>query len=214
MVTELFGNAALWPAEQIINRIIETDDHAQKLISNFDGKVVQVNVTQPNFPIRVNFESHKMRLTSIASADFELAVDATVTASATTLSNLLLTDSSKRSLVSDDLTIEGDTHLVQDLFTAMNKLDIEWEDLLSPVLGDIGTNQLSEFFNSASDWLDDSRSRMKRNVDDYLKEEAKLFPSTVDLENWQSRLDQLRLRIDRSEARIQRLSAQFDSESN
>ncbi len=214
MVTELFGNAALWPAEQIINRIIETDDHAQKLISNFDGRVVQVNVTQPTFPIRVNFESHKMRLTSIASADFELAVDATVTASATTLSNLLLTDSSKRSLVSDDLTIEGDTQLVQDLFTAMNKLDIEWEDLLSPVLGDIGTNQLSEFFNSASDWLDDSRSRMKRNVDDYLKEEAKLFPSAVELENWQSRLDQLKLRIDRSEARIQRLSAQFDSESN
>ena len=214
MVTELLGNAALWPAEQIVNQVIDSDKHFHSLIAQFEGKALQVQVTLPPFPIRLSFNECRIRLSAIDSEQFDLGFDAKVTASASAFSQFMLTDSAKRSLVSDDLKIEGDTQFVQDLFIAMNQMDIQWEDLFSPLLGDIGTHQLSQIFDNASSWLSEGRSRMQQNVDDYLKEEARIFPSTIELGNFKDSLDELRLRIDRTEARIGQLRASLEQKTS
>ena len=220
MVTELIGNAALWPAEQVINRLIGSDQHLQTLLKKFEGKAIQIQVLQPKFavqlsssasslpstfPIRISFGAREIHLTAIDSTEYSLTVDAQVSASASTFSRLLLEDHATRPLVSRDLDIKGDTQLVQDMFTAMNQLDVEWEDLLSPMLGDVGTHQLSQFLANANRWLAESRTRMSQNVDDYLKEETKIFPTTIEVENFNNGLDALKLRIDRAEARVKSL---------
>ncbi len=220
VVTELIGNAALWPAEQLINRLIGSDQHLLSLLKKFAGKAIQVQVLQPDFaaqlptsisplpstfPIRIGFDAREIHLAAIDSIEYSLAVDAQVSASASTFSRLLLEDHSRRSLVSENLKIEGDTELVQDIFTAMNQLDVEWEDVLPPMLGDVVTHQFSQFLANANGWLAQNRTRMLQNVDDYLKEEIQVFPTAIEVENFKSSLDALRLRIDRAEAQVANL---------
>lgn len=204
---EVLGNVALWPAQQLINAVIQGDPHAQGEIYAFAGKAIQINASTPALPIRIVVEERQLRLTAIDSAQFDLPVDATIKGPVNKLLEQLLAESPRQPIVGGDVIVEGDVQLVQDLFATVKKLDIEWQDYLSPVLGDVLTHQVGQTMTETRNWAADSRRRVQTSVDDYLKEEAKLFPHEQAVQNFQDDIDELKLRLDRIKARVDRLNS-------
>ncbi len=87
----------------------------------------------------------------------------------------------------------------------IESLDINWQDYLAPILGDVLSNELGEVERSAKDWGRSAGGSMRRNVRDYLSEEARLVPTALEVDSFSNRLDHLRLGIDRLEAKTELL---------
>ena len=94
---------------------------------------------------------------------------------------------------------------MQDLQMTIESLDIDWQDYLAPILGDVLSNELGEVERSAKGWGQSAGSSMRRNVRDYLSEEARLVPTALEVDSFSNRLDHLRLGIDRLEAKTELL---------
>jgi ubiquinone biosynthesis protein UbiJ len=89
-------------------------------------------------------------------------------------------------------------------------MDVDWEDYLAPLLGDVVTNEISQLGGNAREWSHQARKNIRRNVGDYLKEESQLFPHSDQLDSFSEELDHLRLRIDRVKAKADRLYQRLD----
>lgn len=202
---EVLGNVALWPAQQLINTVIQGDAHVQDQLRAFSGKAIQINPSSPALPLRIVVEDQQLRLTAIDSQQYALEVDATIRGPVSKLLEQLFAESPRQPLVGGEVEVEGDVQLVQDLLAAVKYLDIDWQDHLSPVLGDVFTHQLGQALTGTRAWATGSADRVHASIDDYLKEEAKLFPHEQALRNFQDDLDAIKLRLDRIHARVDRL---------
>lgn len=208
---ELIGSVALWPAEQLINAAIAADDHVSKKVSRFAGKSIQVSSKSPRAHLRIVFETGSVRMSAIDSEAYGLPVDATIRGTAANLLQQTFTDSAGLPLAGNEVDLSGDVQLVQDLFSAIKSLDVDWQDYLAPVAGDLITQQLGETIEQAADWGQDSKNRLQSSLDTYLKEEIRAFPSNQQLQNFSDDLDQLRLRTDRLAARLKLLNSRLQT---
>ncbi len=184
--------------------MIKRDQYIANKLIDFDGKCIAVRSSQPSFSLTLRFEDNALKLSAIDSQTAGLKPDASIAAKAGDLLSLLQ-PSNKRALADTALTISGDAALAQDLYQLVNSLDIDWQDYLTPLLGDILSNELGKFANATKAWGSDVSSSAQSNLRDYLSEEARLVPTKPEIDNFAHRIDQLRLQIDRATARSEHL---------
>ena len=214
-MNQFFGSLALAPIEKILNAIIDRDPHIAKKFSAFDSKCIEVISSSPTFTLNLRFEDGAIKLSAIDSQTLGIEADATISGSAEKLLNLLVTSSDRRAMADAGITISGDATLIQDLHMTIESLDVDWQDYLAPILGDVISHELGEIDRHARDWSKSAGSNMRRNIRDYLTEEARLAPGALEVDSFSNRLDQLRLGIDRATARTKlierRLSLLLDA---
>ena len=210
----MLTSLALWPAEHLLNQLIRSDEHLARQLQPFAGKSVEVRSHKPSLSLVLRIESGALRLSGVDASTLGIAPDASIEGDASELLQLLLGDEKSRPLANRKLTISGDTEFFQELYQRLHALDLRWDDYLAPLLGDVLTEQASQMQHKASDLARDTGTRVKRNVEDFLKEEARLVPHEYALEDFQRNLDALKLQIDRSEARMRQLQARLERVSD
>jgi len=199
----------LLPAEKLLNRLLTQDAHILKKLQPFTGKTLEVCSLIPTATLRINFQEQRVRLSSLDASALQLQADATVSGKASDLISLLLNPDSAP-LANKALTISGDALFIQDLFSTLNSLDIDWRDLLTPIFGDILTQELGQMEAQARHWSADAKINLQRSVDEYLKEEIRLVPDTEEVARFSDALDQLKMALDRANARALLLQARMD----
>lgn len=200
---------ALWPAEQLLNQLLQSDQHMARQLLPFAGKNIELRSHRPGINMVIRIEKDAIRLSGVDAATLGVTPDASIEGEASELLKLLLANESSRALANRQLTISGDTEFFQEFYQRLHALDLRWDDLLAPLLGDVVTEQASQMQQQASDLAKDTGVRLKRNVEDFLKEEARLVPHEYALEQFQQELDALKFQIDRAEARTKRLEARL-----
>ena len=205
MANPLFGILALTPVEQAINFLIQDDPHLADLIEPFASKSLEVETRQPAITFTVLFESGRIRLSSLESAMSDWHPDAKVRAPASALLSMLTADAGSRRLVNPELELSGDVEWIQALLRALHRADIQWRDLLGATLGDSLSSQLISLFEASSDWAGQSNTRLRRNLEDYLKEEIRVVPGHHEADRFAEQLHDLRLQLDRIAARAHAL---------
>jgi ubiquinone biosynthesis protein UbiJ len=91
---------------------------------------------------------------------------------------------------------------VQQLQSLLVELDIDREFQLSRLIGNLPTSVISSSFNQVTDFARESGSRFKQNPQDYLAEESTLLPRAHEREAFYSAINELALRVDRLQARV------------
>lgn len=204
-MNQLLGSAALWPIEFAINQFVKSDLHLQSIVQKFDDQLLEIHTTSPNAYICIHFANSGIRLSAISSDDLGVIATASVSAKATSLLSLLFSTSDSTALSNPELEISGDAHFVHAIFQSLNNLDLRWDDILAPWLGDHSTHLVKTSSDSINQWSRQSRASISATVSDYLNEESRLLPARARLDQFNDRMDELKLRIDRAKARIQRL---------
>ncbi|MCC5858903.1 MAG: SCP2 sterol-binding domain-containing protein [Ectothiorhodospiraceae bacterium] len=102
----------------------------------------------------------------------------------------------------------GDLGLVRDVRTLFARLDVDWEEQLSGLLGDVPAHQLGRLARGSWQQFNEARHTLERNLGEYLTEEQRLLPSPPEVDIYLSAIDRLREDTDRLEARIRRLERQ------
>ena len=208
-MNQFLGSLALLPVEKILNAIVRRDPHIAKKLVAFDSKCIEVVSLRPDFSVSIRFEDDTIKLSAIDTQTLGIQADATITGNAENLLSLLTKKSNQRALADAAIDISGDATLVKDLHVTIESLDVDWQDYLAPILGDVLSNELGEIQSNARDWSKSTGTSMHRSVRDYLSEEARLVPSELEVDSFSNRLDQLRLSIDRVAAKTELLKRRY-----
>ena len=198
--------------ETAINAWLKLDDEALPRFSELEGKIIRFHVAglelnlyfmpsasgiqvMGNYPLTVD--------QSDGSEDEETAeVDATIHGSPIALIKLSTSKNAGATLLDSDVEIDGDMRVAEKFSEILREVDIDWEELLSKLVGDIFAYRTGEAVRTASGWLKDSAEAIKLNTGEYISEESGLSPADAEVKAFMDDVDEIRMSIDRLEARI------------
>lgn len=108
-------------------------------------------------------------------------------------------------LFGGEVTITGDVELGQRFKAILDGLEVDWEEHLSHLVGDVVAHQLGNLARGFAAWGRKSLGSLARDTGEYLQEERGWLPHRYGVDDWLTEVDLLRSDVDRMEARVQRL---------
>lgn len=128
--------------------------------------------------------------------------DTTIKGAPITLMRLGTSSNSGKTLLETDASIEGNTQLGAEFSRILGEVDIDWENLLSQFVGDSVAYQTGQLVAGSAKWLKEQQQSLQSETTEYLTEEAQLTPAEAEINHYLDQVDELRMSVDRLEARI------------
>ena len=198
------------PLQIAINRYLDYDPEVPKQLEKMQGKVVALNFKPLDIQLFIHITRDGLDICDEASTE----PDTTITGSPLALAMMGLNKSATSSLFSGDVVIEGDTELGTKFQKFLENIEVDWEEPLSAITGDVIAHQAGNFVKDLSAWIQETTKTNALNTAEYFREEQQMLPSTFEEERFKKEVDDLRLSTDRLEAKIQRLAAQHHEIAN
>jgi ubiquinone biosynthesis protein UbiJ len=104
-----------------------------------------------------------------------------------------------------EIKVEGDVAVGRELQTILARLDIDWEELGSRIVGDAAARQIGCFWRGLRGWRRQTGATLRRDGVEYLQQELRALPSRAAVEQYLNAVDALREDADRLTARLERL---------
>ena len=128
--------------------------------------------------------------------------DTTIKGAPMTLMHLGASTHSGKALLDSNASIEGDTHLGAEFSRILSEIDIDWEDIMSQLVGDSIAYQAGQLVSGSTNWLKEKHQTIQSKTTEYLTEDAQLTPAEAEVNHYLDQVDELRMSVDRLEARI------------
>ena len=109
----------------------------------------------------------------------------------------------------NNIRFEGNVAIGQKFAQLFGELNIDWEEALSDVMGDIFAHRTANATRHAGNWLKEVLVTTQENITEYLQEELQVTPATIELENFYDDLADLRADSVRLLARFNNLEEQL-----
>ncbi|WP_456415482.1 ubiquinone biosynthesis accessory factor UbiJ [Thiolapillus sp.] len=200
---------ALESLERGINALLQLDPLARKKLARRHGKVIGIHLRGPETTIYfIPDQQGYLQLFN----QIEGEPDALLSGSPLDLLRSGDKERGSRQLFAGHVSITGDTGLAHDFGATLGGLEIDWEEQLSKITGDILAHQIGDAVRKAGHWIRNTSSRMEADLGEYLTSEARLLPHPLEVEDFIARVDELREHTDRLEARIRLLQRQLQGE--
>ena len=190
--------AVLASIETSLNAWLALDGETLDKFIDMQGKVICLHIS--GLDLNLYFLPDQQNIAVMGN--YEGEPDTTITGSPMALMRLGVSENSGKILLESDASIEGDTHLGAEFSRILGEVDIDWEELLSKLVGDVVAHHAGQVTSSGFEWLQESLEAMKLNTSEYISEEAKLTPAEAEINYYLNQVDDLRMGVDRLEAKI------------
>jgi ubiquinone biosynthesis protein UbiJ len=190
--------------EKALKRYLALDPESSKRLLALQGKTVTLALKAPSLCFQLSFQENTVYL----RADDFLPAELTIRGTPLNLLSLALSRDKKQHFFSETVVIEGDAELGQQIVDLFDQLDIDWEEYLSHLMGDLPAHQLGRFTKRFFAWGKEAEASLMQNLNEYVHEEKLWFPPAEALENFFRDIDELRLDVDRLEAKVRLLQAE------
>lgn len=187
--------------EAALNRYLSLDPRAAQRMGAMQGRVIGVAVEQLGLRIYLLPGADGVQVLGRS----EQAADTVLHASPWALWQLARGDEAAPMMLRQEIRIEGDTQLGQQFRTVLEDLDIDWEEHLSRVLGDVLAHQIGRGFRAGRRWSADTARTLEQDLSEYLQEELRVLPAEPEVQAFMDDVDRMRADVDRLEARLRRL---------
>lgn len=107
----------------------------------------------------------------------------------------------------DGIRLEGEGEIAQDFRDFLTTLDIDWEELLSRVVGDVPARLMMRTLEECRQVARNFNAAAEGNARDYLHEESELLPRASELDRFVREVDRLRDDLERLELRLDRIQS-------
>jgi ubiquinone biosynthesis protein UbiJ len=194
-----FQVVALEALERALNRLLALDPVARRRLAGLHGRVVRIDLRGPG--IQLNFvPAHDGRLRLLGNIEHE--PDCILYGSPVDLIRAGDRSSGHAQLFAGHVQIAGDTEVAHRFSEALAGIDIDWEEQLSHLTGDITAHEIGRSLRAAAREGRRIGQSARDNLSEYLTEEARLLPHRFEVEDFLEDVDDLRDAVDRLEARI------------
>jgi ubiquinone biosynthesis protein UbiJ len=184
------------------NRLLAFDEVALRGCLEMQGHCIAIDITDLDFQLYCHPGDWGIRLSRTPPAR---DVDATISGRLMALVNLAAVDDKVSTSIQGRISFNGDVSLAQKMQKILAGLDIDWEEALAQHSGDVLAFQIHQRARNLGAWLRQSADSLLQTSSEYLREEARLSPTSVEFDVFQSRLGELRHDVARSEIRLQQL---------
>ena len=187
--------------ENAFNQYLSLDPEALPRFESMEGKVIGIEILGLNESVYLFPGADGIMVMS----DFDGEADATISGSPVALAKLGVAVDAASIMFSGEVKISGDTRLGNQFKKILSQLNIDWEEQLSNIVGDVAAHQVGNAVRSFSKWFKRSKQSLELDVGEYLQEESRLIPTNAELNKFIKDVDVLREGVDRLQAHIDRL---------
>jgi len=194
--------------EQAINRYIELDpDFSQKLTPLY-GSIIEVQLSGLGLGLFLRTDAKGI----ICQGDFDGESDCCIKGTPIGLMKMTLGEkgSQTKGLFSGEVEITGDIQLGQKMKQVLDSIEIDWEEHVSHIVGDVAAYRLGQVVKQGNSWFKESAQQIRENIRDYFIYESEDVPQPAEVNGYVSQVDNLRDDVARAEARIQKIHQNLD----
>ncbi len=203
--TTMLPQAALAALEAAVNAGLALDPETVTRLAALSGKVIAVELEGAGVTLFLLPGREGLRLMGRYDGEADTKL------SGTPLALLRLRGGQPgEGLFSGDVKIHGDVELGRRMQRILGELDIDWEEHLSHLAGDVVAHQLGNLARGAMRWGRRAAENLQRDMVDYVQEERRDLPSKGELDEFLAAVDTLRSDLDRLTARIDRVQRQHN----
>lgn len=185
--------------EEVGNRALRFDPQTCRRLAELDGRIIRLRVLRPPLePLDILLAPSEAGLRRVHESA-EAAV--TISASSVVFARLAM----GRPLAAGEIQLSGDVALGQAFQRILENLQIDWEEALSRLTGDVVAHQFARAARHAAQWSQHASDTVQRDAAEYLQEEVRLLATRPDVENFLDAVDRLRADAERLAKRLDRL---------
>ena len=179
--------------QRTINSQLESDAEAAELIKALGGRVLAIELQGTG--INLFFHADKAEL--VVSAEHSGEVATWIRGTPAALFGMAKPDMAKPDWVNTDskVIIEGDASLVRDFESLMKRLDFDWEEKVSSILGDVVAHQLGQAARTLSGFAKKiselGRDAGRSGLQDIAAKQAGNFTSRSDFSEFRQAVESL-----------------------
>jgi ubiquinone biosynthesis protein UbiJ len=205
-IAQTLKTTALGGLETALNRGLRLDPATLERLAALSGKVIEIRLR----PFDLNFYLLPGPAGIGLAARLDRAPDTVFSGTPLGLLRGALTRSERKELFADDLRIEGDIDTGRRLKAVLDAIDIDWEEQLSRLVGDVAAHQIGNLARGLGRWSREAGANLVDDVDEYLHEEGRLMPSRAEIEAFLTAVDVLPTDTDRLQQRVDRAQQRLD----
>lgn len=192
---------ALPAIEKILNHYLKLDPETKTRLAVLDKKVILLQLEPIALKIYWLFTPDSVFLVNA----YEGPVDVTLKGSILDFLRFGVNMNDQHAAFTGNISTTGNLDTAQDFKELFANLEIDWEEQLSHVTGDVVAHQIGNVFRAIKNWAQQSRNTLQRDITEYIQEEARWLPPREELQHFFMDVDKLRDDVERLELRINKL---------
>lgn len=184
--------------EGIANRLLRLDPETLRRLGEMEGKVIRLDLGEADRALTL------FVLPSAQGLRFERehsgAPHVTLRGAVPVFARLARTG-----IAAGELQISGDIDLGSRFKRILEEIDLDWEEPLSRVVGDVAAHRIGQTARAILAWGKEAANHLARDTAEYLQEESRILAPRMRVEEFLKSVDGLRLDADRLQKRIEQL---------
>jgi len=193
-------NALLQLIQTALNTYLHLDPESPLRLQGLDGKVATIEFLPFHLRFQCVFADAKIRI----QTDELLVSDVIICGTPLQLLGMMIAED-KRRFFAEDIRIEGDAELGQHIVDVFDHLDIDWEEYLAKIVGDIPAHQIGCWGRRMVNWVQQTQQILMQDTTEYVQEEIAFSPPREAIAEFFHEVDTLRMDVDRLAAKVQAL---------
>ena len=195
--------------EAVLNQTIRLDPDALTRLRSLHGRIIKLEPIGLGLSFLLVPDPMGIQVFS----ELEAEPDCVLRGTPLDLARMRSSRDSADQLFKGAVAIEGDSGVAHQFGEFLSSLDIDWEEQLSHLTGDVIAHEIGNLARGAIQWGNKLGHTLGLNLQEYLQEEIRLIPSRYEIEPFLTEVDHLRDDVERLAARVDRISKQLnDSE--
>ncbi|SCZ65029.1 ubiquinone biosynthesis accessory factor UbiJ [Thiohalomonas denitrificans] len=195
--------AALAGLERAVNAVIALDPETRRRLSRLEGRVIAIELQGTGLSLFAAPGKGGLRL----MGHYDSTPDTTLRGTPLALMRMGAGGTTE-GLFAGDVQIDGDVEVGQRFKHILDTMEIDWEEHLSRLTGDIVAHQVGNVFRSLAAWRRTASDTLARDTGEYIQEELQMVPGRREVDHFMDQVDTIRTDVDRLEARIRRIQGE------
>jgi ubiquinone biosynthesis protein UbiJ len=192
--------------ERALNREIAESTPARDLVADLDGESFAIDVRGLGVSCVLRASDGRVTVEPLWQAAADSARPISATLSATPIDLLRLARSADLSTLRGTLAeIKGSPEVAERFAKLLKLARPDLEEYASRWLGDVPAHALGEAARAAGAWLERAANALRANTAEFLQEESRALPATLEVQAFYSDVERLRDGVERAAARLARL---------
>ncbi len=187
--------------ERALRSYLQWDPETLAKVVALSGKVIKVELTGWSLILYLCPGADGLAIRN----SYEGEVHASIKGSPLSLLRVGMAAPHKKAQRMGSLEINGDVELAQTVSQIMQNCQVDWEEPLSRVTGDLLAHQISSIGRRFMGWSREAADQTCQNISEYLQEELHLLPPRHEIEEFFTDVYRLGDDVERVAARIQRM---------
>lgn len=199
--------------EFVLNRYLRFDPAALQRLQAFSGKVIALELQGLDWVFYLMPGCDGIRALNTYSGTVDTRLSGTPWAMMRMGTQKETDGETRAALFSGTVRISGDAELGRQFKAVLDSVEIDWEELLAQVTGDVIAHQVGNAVSSAQIWGRQVLDTLGQNFVEYQQEEIRNLPNKHEVEAWFASIDRLRDDVARLEQRTHRLQGRLTKHS-